>query len=285
MHGKKLEFFDIPVEKNLRPFAGINGKKCLKFLNFRYGKFVESYVGYLELYDDAEQPLRKTQQYRALTLLDMNAQEKYKQTCFLLHLWDLNVKARTLPRSETVRAVRSLSSHDGAFHLFRDYLATIRTAIFDKSRLIKKPFGELFMDKRSHTVIIDQINGFQNELHALASTIDLYRHFLVQTSSNHKSQWGISWLFGTQENKHTRALTGLVKESEQLNNLCKQFKGALEQEDFVTSKLTHELEHEISHHLHEMGQPLASGNDDEEACKSCSSRFAKDRKVRQFSYW
>jgi len=245
-------------KKVLDPSLESTAKKCLKFLNFRYGKFVERYVGYLELYDDAEKPLRKSNQFRALISQDMNAQEKYKQTSFLLHLWELNRKARTLPRSEPVRAIRSLDSTEGTYHLFRDYLSTIRNSIFDRSRLIKKPYGEIFIDKHSHVLIIDQLNGFQDELHSLATTVDRYRHFLMETNRNQKSRWNVARWFGVKETKQTKALTGLVKEGEQLDHLCKKFKEDLELGNSGKSKLTSDLEQGITHHLHEMGQPLAS---------------------------
>jgi hypothetical protein len=68
----------------------------------------------------------------------------------------------------------------------------------------------------------------------------------------------LSSLFGTKENKHTRSLTGLVQESQQLDTLCKNFKHSLEHGNGAKSNLTQALEQEISHNLHEMGQPLAS---------------------------
>ena len=40
----------------LDPSLELSAKKCQKFLNFRYSNFVERYVGYLELYDTAENP-------------------------------------------------------------------------------------------------------------------------------------------------------------------------------------------------------------------------------------
>jgi hypothetical protein len=245
-------------KKILDPSLETTAKKCLKFLNFRYGKFVERYVGYLELYDDAEKPLRKSNQFRALTSMDMNIQEKYKQTSFLLHLWELNKKARTLPRSETVRAVRSLSSIEATFHMFKEYLSTIRNCIFDRSRLIKKPYGEIFMDKHSHALVVDQLNGFQNELHSLATTIDRYKHFLIETNGNQKSRWNLSRWLAAKETKQTKALTTLVKDGEQLDHMCKNFKQSLEEGNSNTSQLSHDLEMDITHHLHEMGQPLAS---------------------------
>ncbi len=231
-------------------------KKCLKFLNFRYGKFVERYVGYLELYDDAEQPLRKVPQYRALAGLDIPVQEKYKKIFFLLRLWKLNFSARTLPRGETVRAVRGLASYETIFQVFKEYSSAIRLSLFDKSRLIKKQLGNLFVDQQAKLVIGEQLHGLQTELQSLATTIQQYRHFLLKTNSERQFA-PLTWI-GKRETRQTRALLGLIEENEQIGHQCKQFRASLEKADMGKSRLTVQMAEEITQHLHEMGQPLAS---------------------------
>ena len=124
--------------------------------------------------------------------------------------------------------------------------------------MIKDHSGDFLESRQSHVLLMEQLNGLQNELHSFAINVDKYRQFLTSMNASQKSKLALSRWFGNHENKQTRALLGLVQESEQLDNLCKHFVTSLQKESTSQSNLTPELEQSITRHLHEMGQPLAS---------------------------
>lgn len=252
----------------LRPFShmldsalGPTILKCSKYLNFRYRKFIERYAGYLQMYEGVQRKLDGLYDYRVLSSMDIYQQDKIKQLCFYLELWQQNNESRVLPRSEPVRALRCSLTIDRAASLFNEYHAALRKAVFDKSRLIKKQFRHIFIDKRSREPLLDNLDGYRTEIHFLNSLIARFRHFVQHTGQGTKSNKAgfFARLFGSE--KESRPLRDLQKLSSQLKGLEGQtarFHVELKNEPVEGEKLTPAFKEEMSRHMHEMGQPLAS---------------------------
>lgn len=235
-------------------------RKCNKYLNFSYGKFVVRYTGYLQLYENVQKSMNKFYPYRVLSAMDIHLQDKLKQLYFLLTLWEDNCKAQTLPRTEPVRALRNCLTFESAASLFKDYFFSIREAIFDKSRLIKKEFRLVFIDKQSKQPLIENLASYLMELEGLKGLIIHYKKFHLQTDPGTKKFF--KKIFGRSHDrqllKHFDQLHKLIHEIENLAAITANFKSALNIEPGLARGFTAELRNEIDRHLHELGQPLAS---------------------------
>lgn len=247
--------FSSILDRSLEPAV----RKCNKFLNLRYRKFVERYTGYLQLYETGQQSINKFYHYRVLSSMESNQQNKIKELYFLLTLWENNQKARILQRSEPVRAVRSCLSFESATQLFQDYFSSIRKAVFDKSRLIKKQFRLLFHDRATKQPLIDNLINYRSELAKLSEIISRYKRFHQQTDP------GVKGFAGKSRRKlikglpaHFDDLDKLTNEIKNLDGIASGFQYSLDKEPGIENRLTPDLRDEVNRYLHEMGQPLAS---------------------------
>lgn len=253
---KVLFVFSRVLDRHLEPTV----RKCNKYLNFRYRKFIESYTGYLQLYESGQQAIAKFYHYPVLSSMEINQQDKLKELSILLTLWENNRKARILPLTEPVRALRSLLSFDGALLLFTDYFAAIRNAIFDKSRLIKEHFGLVFSGKQSKQSLIDNIATYRQELGTLKSLIGNYKKFHLQTTPKNGS-WTNAFRIKRPENQLPKQFDELSKLTHMIKcveNIAGGFEFSMQSEPITPIGLTAELQDHVNKHLHEMGQPLAS---------------------------
>lgn len=234
--------------------------KCQKFLGFRYQKFHEKYIGYIQLHDNADQSLEKFSNYQTFAAMDSDFQDKFQKLYLLLRLWELNRSAKTLPQNEIIRAVRTSVSSEGAFSLFREYFSVLRKAFFDKSRMIKMKFHDVFQDVQARKPLIDTTAGYRTELHLLGATTAKYRDFLLRSDPDPyiRSRWGFTESIVGPEPKYSKQLQGLMYQIEHMDALCAAFHTSMENENAMERRLTPEVEQEIASHLHEMGQPLAS---------------------------
>lgn len=230
-------------------------RKCNKFLNFRYRKFIERYTGYLQLYDSAQKQVQKFYNFKVLSSLDLDQQDRYKHLYLLLRLWEQNNTGRILPRTETMRAVRSLSSYPVIVSLFKEYYSAIRKAVFDKSRMIKNQFRLLFTAKNVRQPFLDSLETYRAELGMLSDVITKYHKFCLHTDPKINRS-----LLHKKSNEEHRLdeLQHLVHEIENLDLLVVNFHSSLECDPAMESKITPELQNEINRNLHEMEQPLAS---------------------------
>jgi len=244
------------LDKALEPTL----RKCNKFLNFRYRKFIERYTGYVQLYESGHKQLQKFYNYRILSSLDLDQQDKYKHLYLLLRLWDQNNKDRVLPRTETVRAVRSFASYPVITSLFKEYFTAIRRAVFDKSRMIKDQFRLLFIDRSVRQPLLDNVLSYRNELSMLNDVATKYRKFHLHTDPSKKK--GLFDLFRKErtppEVQHLKDLENLEHEVKALDVLLVNFHSSLECDPEMERKITPNLQSDISRTLHEMAQPLAS---------------------------
>lgn len=252
---KVFYIFSRLLDRNLEPTV----RKCNKYLNFHYRKFIERYTGYLQLYENVHQPMKRFSHYRVLTSMDITQQEKVKELYFLINLWEKNRKDRILQRTETVRAIRSSLSFENALILFKDYFFSIREAIFDKSRMIKKQFRLVFTDKQSKQPLIDNVNSYRAELKELKELVTHYKKFHLQTDPGSKN-WFRNFFYRkcVKLPKHFQELDELNYKIKNLETVAASFQTALECEPHMERGLTSAIQNEVNKYLHEMGQPLAS---------------------------
>jgi len=251
----KLFFaFSRILDRQLEPIA----RKCSKFLNFRYRKFIERYTGYLQLYETGKQSISKLHHFKVLSSMDISQQDKVKELSYLLNLWETNSKARVLQRIEPVRALRSCLTFEGATVLFKDYFFYIKEALFDKSRLIKTQ--DVIGDHDSKLILMDHLTSYRNELDALKELIGSYNKFHQQTDPGAKP-----WYERIFTDKPRKELPKQFYELKKLNNeiknletIAQNFQTSLEGVPGTESGLSIQVQNEVNRHLHEMGQPLAS---------------------------
>jgi len=234
--------------------------RCHKFLGFRFQQFIERYTGYLQLFESVQESQQKYHQFRVLSSMDLDQQDRLKHLCFLLELWKKNKKSRVLSRNEVLRALRGCSSYDVLYGIFKEYIFAIRKALFDKSRMIKKQFRVLFIDVKIREPFFNNISVYRNELKMLYETILQYKKFHFDTDPPKKTlvQKLFRWASNKQEANHLRDLNHLLHEIQSLDLLALNFRASMESESFNERKITPELKKEINRYLHEMAQPLAS---------------------------
>jgi hypothetical protein len=253
---KVFPFLFRPLDRALIP----NIRKCNKYLNFQYQKFIERYMGYGQLAEASRQSINNFYQYPVLSSMEVGQQEKLKELYFLLDLWRNNSKSRVLPRTEPVRALRGCMSFENVVSLFKEYFQLIREAIFDKSRLIKRQLGLMFIEQESKQALVNNLGNYQIELKTLNDLIADYRNFHLQTDPGSKN-W-FAKLFksngGKEFAKQFNELDKLTKDVENLNAIGSNFQTSLESRIQVGNNIPTEVQNEIDKHLHEMSQPLAS---------------------------
>lgn len=244
-------------QKPLDPDLGVFLQKCQKFLNFSYQRFIDRYMGCAQLYEMAEKELLIFRAHQRLSMKDFKQLDRFKQLYQMLYLWNLNKSTKTVPQHETIRAIRHLTTPYNALALFIDYLKALRKALFAQSRSLKAETS-LDADHQVQRQYHDNVTNLLSEVHLLQETISNYRNFNLETDPAYRTKWQL-WPSPTKKNASTiNQLDLLFKRSEDLINLCMDFQISLESESMMERQLTPLFEAEISHHLHEMGQPLAS---------------------------
>ena len=233
-------------------------RKCQKFLNFRYGQFIDRYKGYVQLDDEIEKSLHEFDSPRSISLTNLNMWDRFEQFYRALNLWALNRTAKTLPQRETIRAVRRVTPQANALALFQSYLQAIRKALFEQSRLIKRPFPIDAEGAHLKQDIYAIAASIRAELGMLKQTMAKYLKFMLETTPSPHSKWRINKWFFKPDSKAAKHLQALIHQSEQLDKLSAELQLSLESEQIMEHRLTPQFENEVNHHLHEMGQPLAS---------------------------
>lgn len=244
------------LDRQLEPTV----RKCNKFLNFQYRKFIERYTGYLQLCETGKQSINKFSDYHILSSLDISQQDKFKELTFLLNLWENNCKGRVLQRTEPVRALRSCLSFEGAAILFKDYFYAIKEAIYNQSRLIKKQFRYVFVDEEAKQPLVDNLSGIRKELGTLKELILNYKKFHTHTDPGAKPWYAKIFACKPEKElpKQFYDLKKLTQEIKNLETVATSFQSTLQTFPGMDKGLTVQLQNEVNRHLHEMGQPLAS---------------------------
>ncbi len=246
-------FWRSPLDKEVESTI----HKCHKFLNFRYGKFIERYTGCAQLYEAAERSLRQYRSYKSLAVRDVEMLDRFEQLYQLLTLWELNRSAKAVPQLETIRALRRLTTKDKALALFQGYLKAICIALFDQSRILKKQFS-LDSEGQIQRDLFEVVAGFRSELKMLKETMLKYHKFMINTDPAFYSAFSIyRWLRG-KKSKSIQQLDVLLHESDRLDAMCAELLVSLESDQLMERRLTTQVENEVDHYLHEMKQPLAS---------------------------
>jgi len=232
--------------------------KCQKFLNFRYGKFIDRYMGCVQLYEAAETSLQKFRSYKSITLENPDLIGKFEKLFHLLILWELNQTAHTLPKREPIRALRRLTTQENALTLFHEYLHAIRSALFEQSRRIKRLPQTEGDDSEILYGINEEVEGFKSELQMLKETMNRYKKFINQIETLKNNRRTFFGLLTKDASHNVKRLRLMGNEAEQLNKFAGEFQVSLQSNKILERRLTPQVENEINSYLHEMGHPLVS---------------------------
>lgn len=236
-------------------------KKSQKYLKIRYQWFSSRYNDYIKLNVKVESSLKKFSGYRVFKDLEESVQSGFKKIYQLLKLWELNLRSSSLPAREPIRVLRSAYSIDKAASIFNDYYASLRNALFERSRKFKRDSNELYMDASSRRIINEIIKGYRAEVHTLGVTIGKYRDFFLRTHPNPyiRTRWGFAeWIVGPEPSQ-TKELLNHVYEVELLDKLFEDLENALKKGSAAYDSLSLTKQYrEILDTLHEMGQPLTT---------------------------
>lgn len=232
--------------------------KCRKFLEYHYQEFSKKYQGYQVLYAKAEHSLQKFHSYRRLASLELEAQDHLKHIKQHLKIWDCNLKLKALPRNEISRTLKSAYSPEFVINLFWEYYGAIKKGLFEKSRMIKKKFREVFHDHQAREPIIHNISGYRVELEMLAWMSAKYRALIMATDSGSYPRLRFSEKSGESDSKNLKQLQMLTSYIENLNSQCENFQSALESDQAMQKLLIPEANTDIGNLLSEMAQPLIS---------------------------
>lgn len=236
-----------------------NLEKCRKYLGFNYQNFSEKYKRFDEVHGKTEQMLEKFTSYRVFATLEEDSRRKIKKIYQLVKLWELNSKARFIPRQEIVGSLRNLISPDKAFSIFKEYYFVLQEELFYYSRTIKKS-PAVVLSQESVEKIEEELLSCRGELHTLGATISKYRDFLLRTDPNPyvRSRLGFpEWIVG-QEPAQTKQMWFLGYDIETLDGMYESFRQAIERKALVPDTPISQLDSDIQSILHEMAQPLLS---------------------------
>jgi hypothetical protein len=245
------------VDRSLLPYL----KKSRRYLKIQSKWFSQRYADYIELKKKIEQSLRKFKGYHVFAELDEPIQQDFKKVYELLKLWQLNLKTKSLPAREPIRALRSGFSMDKTAQIFTEYYRELAASLYEKSRKIKDDSEDLYRDVSSRRFFTEVIKGIRAEIHTLGATIESFREFDLRTHPNPyvRNRWGFTeWVVGPEPEK-TRELLDLVYEVELLDKLFEKLGTSVEKgPSSDSSQQLSGLYREIERTLHEMGQPLSS---------------------------
>jgi hypothetical protein len=236
-------------------------KKSRKLLETGYKKFVTRYTEYEVLKIKIDNTLRKFNSYQVFKSLDEANREEFRTIYRLLKVWELNLRSKSLPPREPIRALRNAYSIEKAASVFREYSRSLRKVLFDRSRKIKADSNELSFDVSSRRIVGDVVKGYRAEVHTLGAAIDKYREFYLRTHPNPyvRTRWGFAeWIVGPEPSQ-TKDLLSILYSVEELDKLYESLglglqKGPAAFDSLSMSRLYQDMEQT----LHEMGQPLTS---------------------------
>lgn len=234
-------------------------EKSKKYLKTHYKAFSRRYNEYAKLKIKVERALKKFDSYQSYQSLENGHKQGFKAIYRLVKLWELNLKVKSLPSRDPVRALRSAYSVDRASEIFKEYFHALQNALFDRSRKFKQESKAIFGDALSVQAIIDAVRSSQAELHTLGVTVTKYRDFFLRTHPNPyiRKRWGFSEWIVAPEPSQTKELLNQVYEIELLDKLYNDILEALKKGELGQNKTEIEqLYREIQQTLHEMGQPL-----------------------------
>ncbi len=252
-----FNFFNPLLNPSLAPYV----RKSRKFLEVNSQKFSFRYGEYVKLKVRIEDALRKFSGYQVFKTIEEGTKEDFKTIYRLLKVWELNLRSKSLPPREPIRALRSAYSIERASQVFREYARMLRKALFDRSRKFKSDAQELYMDASSRRILTDVIKGYRAETHTLGVAIDKYREFYLRTHPDPyiRTRWGFAeWIVGP-EPQQTKDLLTILYEAEELDKLVEHLLEGLKKgpSAYDNSSLT-KLAREADRTIHEMGRPLTS---------------------------
>lgn len=238
-----------------------NLQKNQEFLRKENQKFQKRYQGFLQLQEHVDKLLNKLLSYHVLSSLDRDTQMHFIKLYQLLKLWEMNQKAKVLPKQDFIISLRNAISMDRAGSIFREYYHALRSNLFDKGLYIKSfPHQALLESSGNRSYFYEQISNSEEETELLRSTISLYRDFLLQSEPE---PYVRTKLAITQEQSHlernkTKSLLNLGYDAETLRELFVDFRNSLDNDIDLQKKDNDLLNQEIQQMIREMENPLAS---------------------------
>lgn len=231
-------------------------KKCKKYLNVRFQKFMDKYLGLIELRENTTNSIEKFNNFTVFRTLESESREKFLKLYSLLEVWNLNTASKTLNAEEPLRALRLAGTPESYFSLFQEYYRAIRKGLFEASRKIKTDFPMLYLEDNYRRDLLNQVEGYREELDVLAKTAENYNNFMNKL--NHKSEYSIMQWFSKSKTKSVPILSKTIQEIDDLDYYCEEFLESVQKEPVLDTPVNIELENEVDMYLHEMGQPLIS---------------------------
>ncbi len=238
-----------------------NLDKTKKYLSLRYHHFADRFCEFNKMRSEVDKLTLKMDAYHVLSVLDAEAKEKYRKLFQLLHLWELNKKAKKLPEGDPVYAIRTVTSFERAYIIFKDYYNMLRLVLFERSRNLKSHPKEIFEDVIGKSILLEVIKGFKDENDTLENVISKYREFLLDNDPHPQiSKWWRFWGWKAgEEPAQTKQLHFLLADVEMLEVYFQTLEEAIQKGPSAVpmSQLQDQMA-EVQKHLREMGQPLAS---------------------------
>ena len=236
-------------------------KKCERTLIYEKEKFLSKYHAFIEINQQADESLKKFSHFVLLNKLDEGVQRDVRRIYKLLKIWKLNQKSKVLSEREPIRVMRSGFSIDKATELFRVYYRILKTTLFERSKILKMGPRALFEEEGSKKLVLDTVNGYRTEVHALKTAVGQFREYFLASHPDPyiRTRWGFpEWIVGPEPHQ-AKELQDLVYKLEALDKLYSEIslsihRGVNPRDNLQLSKQYREC----LRLLHEMGQPLTS---------------------------
>lgn len=257
MISKIFTFWTQLLSRTLAPFI----RKSRKYLEINFKFFSLRYGEYIKLSERVKDGMRKFSGYQVFRLMEESAREDFKTIYRLLKVWELNLRPKSLPPRETVRALREASSLERTTQLFNEYARLLRNALYERSRKFKSASKELYLDSSNQKILSDIIKSYRAETHTLGVTIDKYREFCLRSHPDPyiRSRWGFAeWIVGP-EPEQTKELLEILYDVEELDKHYEHLLNSLNKGPAVYDNASlAKLVRETDRTIHEMARPLTS---------------------------
>lgn len=249
-----------PNPGQLDPAILLHLKQSEEYLQTHYKTFQGQFNEYVRLSTQAEGFLEKMQHDPVLAIMGIEDQNLYVDLFRLLKIWELNPHPKGALAVDTIRAVKNMSSVNGAIEVFWIYYQELKDAFFSSS-LELKAIAEQGHDQEERLLKLkEKVRNYSQELQQLIGTIGQYRDFILQTDKNPyvRSRWGFTESTVAPEPPKAKALLNLVYHAEELKGWYNRFTESLQTDLLSQERKENHAHEEIDRLLHEMGQPLIS---------------------------
>ena len=259
--------------------------RCIKELKRQYSKFSGRLQAYLNMQGEVRRSVVKFGRYQMLGKLEEQDRAKIIKIYELLKLRRLNKRDQLLPDREVIRALRGSFTIEAVHRLCTVWYQVLQKELFQRSRNIKKTSSA--SNEGARKLIVELIEGYQNEAHTLGAIISRYREFYLSSHPNPyvRSRFGFSeWIVGP-EPQMTKKLLTVIYDVESLDALLAEFKEAVlagpkSDESFTLAKLNQRAQRILK----EMEQPLTLRSVMHSKAESLIETLSEMRELTSFSF-